>query len=119
MHVARLDLCAKLFALTGWDDTYHRWSKDIYHKDVVIDTLAAGTTTPAYDLGYLLRKLPPQTRITKEFDASEHYPEKTPAFFRALYDTSDDLHFWQGANTPEDAACILALTLLERNLLDV
>lgn len=117
MQTASLDLCKELHGLSGWDDTYHRWSKDIYGHDVVIDILAAGTTVPAYDLGYLLRKLPTRTVIKKEHDASPELPEETPAHFRALYDTVDGQHFWLGADTPEDAACELAIELFKHGVI--
>ena len=117
MNVARKDLCQTLHELSGWDDTDHHWSKDIDGRDTVITTGASGTIIPAYDLGYLLRKLPAGTRISKEHDASPEHPNETPAHYRACYDTSEHLHFWLGASTPEDAACLLAIELLKSGIM--
>jgi hypothetical protein len=118
MNVANRELCAELHMLSGWDykilDVY---TNDGFPGDVAkprrTDSLG-WSEIPAYDLGYLLRKLP---KIVEEngrrfyleifpsprwrFDYISEYKDK----FLALSDYCD---------TPEDAACDLAIKLLER-----
>lgn len=105
MDTTSLELSKALWKLSGWTYLAHQWLSPYDDPH------------PVYDLGYLLRKLPPQTRIKKEFDASPELPEETPAHYRALYDTVDDRHFWLGADTPEDAAAKLAIELFKHGVL--
>ncbi len=105
MDSTSLELSRELYKLSGWEYAANEWLSP--YND----------SHPVYDLGYLLRKLPPQTSIQKEFDASPELPEETPAHYRALYDTGDGRHFWLGADTPEDAAAKLAIELFKHNVL--
>jgi len=60
MYVASLELCKELYELSGWDDIEFQWSSiDGKHWEAAVSVLFAGATEVAYDLGYLLRKLPP------------------------------------------------------------
>jgi hypothetical protein len=123
MVSARLDLCKELCKLSGWKNTFAYWYQNwmLGNKWMVgyQGSPSIEATVPAYDLGYLLTKLPPQTSIKKEHDASPQLPEETPAHYRALYDTTDGRHFWLGADTPEDAACLLAIELFKQGVLKV
>src|SRR5258707_9837884 len=112
MNVTSLELSRELYKLSRWVLTEKHWyqGKPIYNAPY-------GWDCPAYDLGFLLEKLPPQTSIKKEFDASPDLPEETPAHYRALYDTVDDRHFWLGADTPEDAACKLCCELIRQGII--
>ena len=79
MNTASLELCKELFELSGWDGTAYEHEllngkhytrtlpvKEMTHFD-------QNTYIPAYDLGYLLRKLPPsiQRADTPEDAASK------------------------------------------------
>ena len=124
MHVTSLELSKTLYHLSGWKDTEYFYQRNDYADgsagfslvNPVLEAPLAGEAYPAYDLGYLLRRLPTQTRIKREYDASPDKPQETPAHYRALYDTADDQHFWQGANTPEDAAALVAIELLKAEI---
>lgn len=117
IHVACLDLCRELYELSKWENIYHRWSKNIYGKDVVIDTSAAGSTVPAYDLGYLLRKLPQNSWIGYT-DTSGHRGYAL-AYTFAWNEKGDYISKIAEcrADTPEDAACLLAIELFQRGIL--
>src|SRR5579885_3123568 len=84
-------LSKELYELSGWEYVSHEWMSPYDDPH------------PIYDLGYLIRRLPLQTIIKKEHDASPELPEETPAHYRCIYDTADGRHFWLGAATPEDA----------------
>lgn len=69
MYVANLELCKELHELSQWDDTpvmrvvYQEGEEAIVSNDmsVLADVLNGEVPkqlVPAYDLGYLLRKLP-------------------------------------------------------------
>lgn len=122
MSAARLELCQELYKLSKWKDTFSYWYQNwMFNNKWMVGhqgTPSIESTFPAYDLGYLLRKLPPQTRIVKEYEASAELPEETPAHYHALYDTVDERHFWLGADTPEDAACRLAIELLKHGVIE-
>lgn len=61
MNVASLELCRELYELSGWYDTDYiyysnggEYSGAYYHRNMVFQK---PKNMPAYDLGYLLRKL--------------------------------------------------------------
>ncbi len=118
MNTASLELCKELYELSGWTKTHSVW-----HDDTAIDPIACGYEdiehaihfVPAYDLGYLLRKLPPKleghhltlstTRGKNEWGIwYESWALKT-GFNRNYTDT------------PEDAAAKLAIELFKQGVL--
>lgn len=96
MTVASLEFCKELYELSGW--VTDEWRS------------GTGTTTgayPAYNLGYLLRKLPDSSEVFRfDYNAYEatHYPNPGG-------DSS------ARADTPEDAACKLAIELFKQGIL--
>ena len=60
MNVANLDLCKELYELSGWKATekYHYIAGTYTDIDTVAFRGRKYDGVPAYDLGYLLRKLP-------------------------------------------------------------
>jgi hypothetical protein len=66
MNVASLNLCRELWELSGWDKTQNVWAiaTGEENKDVLpwlrigIGSSGAWEELSAYDLGYLLRRLP-------------------------------------------------------------
>lgn len=54
MNVASLELCKELYATSGWDNTYWMYgAKGLKPRTV----LFGSKPTPAYDLGYLRKKI--------------------------------------------------------------
>lgn len=104
-HTVSLELSKKLYRLSRWEYTTHQWLSPVENSH------------PVYDLGYLLRKLPPQVVLKKEYEVSSELPEETPAYYRAMYDTADGQHYWLGAATPEDALAHLAVALFTSGIL--
>lgn len=100
MNVASLSLCKELYELSGWDSLE-------YHPNAV----GTPITCPAYDLGYLLRKLPrgcyiAQTRkgwTASSGNAREIFGKQSPITLNA--------------DTPEDAACKLVIELFKQGIL--
>lgn len=117
MHVASLELCKELYELSGrmWhEEIIYSWHKD--DGDYVIEDFWSGSICPAYDLGYLLRKLPVITELKKWDDE----------YVAQCYWGNHDSHssgipliknFKSKANTPEDAACKLAIELFKQGIL--
>jgi hypothetical protein len=114
-NIAGLGLCMELYKLSGWNDTYFGWTSTNI-QSAWVDTLPEDFTelvypliTPAYDLGYLLRKLPGRVnrypfRLGRAVDKS---------YWAASYDNQHIL----SANTPEDAACKLVIELFKEGIL--
>lgn len=113
MNVASLELCKELYELSGWDDGS---LQDYYH----LDKNGKGTawrkevdrTIPAYPLGFLLRKLPyklPNTHIN-------HWLTISMGAASAVAKYSDSELVKRG-DTPEDAACKLAIELFKQGIL--
>lgn len=111
MNVASLELCKELYELSGWGDCKFifltdtsLWLKDLPHE---VPMLAS-----AYDLGYLLRKLPEQTHLYK------HIEDKIVNAYSAwTLLNSKSVVEPQLADTPENALCQLAIELFKQGIL--
>ena len=113
MQVANLELCKTLWELSGWKvstnpEGWH-WVMDgqRYQRQVA----------PAYDLGYLLRKLPetlkhPATGVDYTIGLSRLIDTK-----KWLADYSRSMLPNANADTPEDATCKLAIELFKQDVL--
>jgi hypothetical protein len=117
MHVASLVLCRRLYELApDWDDTYCSWFID----NVVPDSQLLGqprsepsvgirgsrlssifSEVPAYDVGYLLQKLPDGYGLAKGVGGS----------WIVFNVRTMQPHNGGKADTPEDAAAGLCITL--------
>jgi len=102
---ASLELCRELYELSGWEG-----DKDWRHEP----------KAPAYDCGYLLRKLP--YSVLDEYQ-SKVYGVKLKATasggWVAWYGEigqSTEMYF-NSADTPEDAICSLAISLFRNGVL--
>lgn len=107
MNVASLPLCKELYELSGWDGVTQ------YHS--VAD---APDNIPAYDLGYLLRKLPNSLPF-KFYGGNSTNPytfqlRKNKAYWLACYPSTE---LQEAADTPEDAAAKLAIDLFKQGIL--
>lgn len=106
MDVAKFELCRQLYQLSQWDKTYFVWAVanegnfSPWLRESV-GSSSAYTEYPAYDLGYLLRKLPIGTeiyRLENQYGAARH----------SIKDSR------QLADTPEDAVCRLSIDLIKK-----
>lgn len=123
MHVAGLHLCEELYELSGWDVqapgaawwyTYPDDSAAAYFSERPEHWDEAIKKIPAYDLGYLLRKLPPATIIRRNKKRGKDWSA-------GFYDTGAGYRNTSiaktTADTPEDAACKLAIELFKNGVL--
>lgn len=107
VNTTSLEISKRLYKLSGWDDT----DKFLHLKgngDTMLFTPIAkhlsDCDAPAYDLGYLLRKLP-----AGEYSFIRNYSGNSWILDCVSYQTT--------SNTPEDAAGLLAIKLLEEGVL--
>lgn len=126
--VASLNLCKELYELSGWDDVGYGWFKYGKHlsgdKEVWDIGREAISEFPAYDLGYLLRKIVETSYPGKTIDIRYNHPEQmlatAPREWIGKY-TASFADMRQGdypyADTPEDALCKLALELIKQGIL--
>jgi hypothetical protein len=130
MNTASLELCTELYERSGWryDAGKNGWWYTNSRPDGELDTLALATSVsnsvPAYDLGYLLRKLPP-------YVDSKEYPGKPAYLDMGLRDNGPPWFVWYVAlseidvisdfgvcaETPEDAAAKLCIELFKQGVL--
>jgi hypothetical protein len=134
MNTASRELCQELYELSGWLTDKYYWStgstKDYpvkeYRVDKVLDYKPlwfdnprenTGHVFPAYDLGYLLRKLPKLIALpdngTGGFLFIDIKKYKSGIRWRAGYHDQ----MLVNADTPEDAVCSLAIELFKRGIL--
>ena len=106
MNTASLELCKELFELSGWVGV-EEW----FDHDVVAER------APAYTLDFLLRKLPETTTLRrnkrKAIKTSNWHGEWAVGVFGDKYKGISGTH----GDTPEDAACKLAIELFKLGVL--
>lgn len=115
MNVASLSLCKELYELSAWV-TDKLW---VDHEQLGTEVMGLEVENhlghgiaricPAYDLGYLLRKLPNGVELWKHLD-DEYSMRDNPSRYRGSV-------FRKGYRTPEDAACKLAIELFKQGIL--
>ncbi len=112
MNVASRKLSQELYKLSGWQSQHKttRWEDDGYGEDFV--------EVPAYDLGYLLRKLPKTIERDNYPVVSRYFREGWAACYEASfeYEQTERWHLVE-ASTPEDAACNLVIELFKQGVL--
>lgn len=125
MNVASLELCRELYELSGWEQTRFWYAKDLAPSDPDIFQPADPhrnryADVPAYDLGYLLRKLPLKVKDEYQGDVFGVRLRQTGGTGWIVYygepGKSTEMHF-NSADTPEDAAAKLAIELLKSGVL--
>lgn len=125
-NTASLENCKRLYELSGWDDTrdyYHslishdtkRWS-EYKLQDYKPDNDFGMRVVPAYDAGYLLRKLPTNSAEAENNAQFRMTVEYTPRGWKAFYHFGKPM-MHEYADTPEDALCLLAIKLFEEGIL--
>lgn len=109
MNVASLDLCKELYELSGWKGTHCYWVMDDGTPYLAYGERMNGLSLSAYDLGYLLKKL---HELPFSVALNNQYNGKWNAYYQlgALIEP-------QEADTPEDAACKLAIELFKQGVL--
>ena len=132
MNVCSLELAKELYKLSGWEDTEKSYNIENDVEDTSMAILMHPEHTPAYDLGYLLRKLPPQIRLPykngrlrnrpnflslrpkRHYGSGHVYKPGWEAIY-LKYRTND--YIIAVADTPEDAAAKLAIELFKPGIL--
>jgi hypothetical protein len=131
MNVASLELCETLYELSGWEDTGFEWAnpsarslakkqpnkpylkgRHKYHQ-VSKKVWRPHTICAAYDLGYLLRRLP--TTIGQVTDRLRL--TKGDLGWYAQYDRAVLNNILEDADTPEDAVAKLCIELFKQGVL--
>lgn len=129
-EVASRKLCQELYELSGWIDTekgYVKWASD---SDWKLQELARGKTVskwaPAYDLGYLLIKLPKHLKL-QVFDEDldcrfelvpQGYSSGGATLWCAGYVSAKrDIPMLEAMKEPTNAVCQLAIALFKQGVL--
>lgn len=117
MNVASKELCEKLFKLSRWDNTYFWWNRDeqrVPGKQMVVQSgKIFPSDFPAYDAGYLLRKLPYKVDLRQLRNGwSASFSNNS---YRRFGDERRDAY--GKADIPEDALCELSIQLFEQEIL--
>lgn len=129
MNVASLELCKELHELSGWDDTPivrgDSWNEGlslgfgVWSRDHLMEGIVEGDISPAYDLSYLLMRLPKLiTLYQSEGSWSCHF--QSSKTHQAIVNGSVIVlpYFWMTrGETPEDAACSMAIDLFEHGII--
>lgn len=121
MNVASLELCKELYKLSGWEVHTLKWViKDNGAGDLTMGTIHAShqeytevikyadEVCPAYELGYLLRKLQSHIEALR--------PDTVQDAWVAEYVFENQKPDVRGT-TPEDAVCKLAIELFKQGVL--
>jgi hypothetical protein len=133
MKCASFNLCKELYELTKWSSgDLKGWFGDFHDENNLGYFVSDGNGSssiswicPAYDLGYLLRKLPTfyddgkmvylltiqPNPIGPGWQAHYRFASRTPN------SSNTGSKFRQEAATPEDAACKLAIDLFKKEIL--
>jgi hypothetical protein len=109
MNVASQEPCKELYELSGWKGTHQNYNSEGH----TVEAFTFNNICPAYDLGYLLRKLPNHLsgNLVIEADGTPEdrwcaYYDARPVVLKSYYN-----------DTPEDALANLAITLIKQGLL--
>jgi hypothetical protein len=125
MNVASKELCQELYAASAWYDTDHLWHIPAWKQDEVTHydfnaayvivgdhNIVEKSYFPAYDLGYLLRKVGSGGGVVAD---SETYTARRPAqygVFPVGYKDPLGGRIGWTADTPEDAMCKMIIDLI-------
>jgi len=121
IEVARKELCEELEKLSGWKDTAYTWKclaglHTLKWKEWFLADYNNGVwsgvgekSLPAYDLGYLMRKLPFHCPLERNGIVSHWFIRPNIANPRP----SDYIY----ADTPEDVVALLCIELFKQNVL--
>jgi len=128
MNTTSLEVSKELYEVSEWgrlEPTTQRpsfyYSTDRPYAGAMFGTQGYVHVVPAYDLGYLLRKLPKQSKFKDDFVTVIHKDvpsdSRKKSMWTAGYYTGDGWRYFQTASTPEDAAAMLAIELFKQSIL--
>lgn len=128
--VADLDLCKELYRLSLWSKNQFRYDNFVDNEWHLCETIAhwpvAGhefdNIIPAYDTGYLLRKLPPviqdpYDKIFKYFQMWINGNSEVNCGYVEPYAHDDKVSYYQQAYKVENALCKLSIELFKSEVL--
>lgn len=122
MNTASLELCKELYELSGWEDTTHRYTDSLNVTRVVEykGKKSKHHLAPAYDLGYLLRKfqdddLTLTMRWNRDMGGRAAMKSWDNKWCIGTFDMPQGRY--PVADTPEDAAAMLAIELFKQGVL--
>jgi len=116
MNVANLELCKELYDLTGWESD-HTWAANGSGLKFIVRSNDGELghdiyrLTYAYDLGYLMRNLPTSSIIKKHNRTG--FSKATGDYGAYIWKYKQE-KFRVDGDTPEDAACRLAIQLAQK-----
>lgn len=127
MSTASLKLCKILEKLSAWYGTDYFWEKKTGRLTQDIMTLRASGLpevgyVPAYDLGYLLRKLPQSIYNNDYFlQFEQDFDDNWSVHYMYIFNPRENsrvvVKHRMTADTPEDAACKLLIELIKQKVL--
>lgn len=106
MNVASLELSQQLYELSGWRNTTNTFGSSRERLDWIQTDNGKGWYLPAYDLGYLLRRIPGYCHL-------EHSAETGKMLWMAYHSEQNT----QYAETPEDAVAKMCIELFKQGIL--
>jgi len=126
INVASLENCKKLYELSGWHDTFNFWEQTdeiplgkpylvqpkLMERYGLWGTQEVKISTPAYEAGYLLRKV--RKGSVSVISLKDTYSAKQ---IWGATSVVAEAWFYATADTPEDALCLLAIKLFEEGTL--
>lgn len=122
MKVCSLELAKELFELSGWKGVNAFYASDSwigfvrqegYNPQVgMIETVTPDNCIPAYDLGYLLRKLPHGSYVAIRKDGAT-------ASTGNYNSGQNPFPYTVQSDTLEDAVCSLAILLIKEGVVNV
>lgn len=116
MNTASLELCKELYELSGWECDGFYYSRGQLVFDYKEFMLQAASSFPAYDSGFMLRKLPPCLPENDDWRLSLEPNFKGSQWFCGYTGRGSFVHVGQ-ADTPEDCLVKLAIELFKQNIL--
>lgn len=121
MQVASLELCRELYELSGWNThVYHLKNRSVGSTSASpFDHPRGNAICPAYNLGFLVRKLPPLIGRAR-FPCISYPINMWVAGYTSDIDNWHHLKqfdYLETADTPEDAACKLSIELFKQGIL--
>src|SRR4051812_5644897 len=105
MNVANLELCKTLHELSGWEQSDFFYTTDRPFAEAMHGRQGYFNTIPAYELGYLLRKLPNGATVMWN-------NERSAATLQVVVG-----ELLQYGKTPEDAIAKLCCELFRQGIL--
>jgi len=120
MNVADIKLCKELYGLSGWSDTEKIWCHYIGNGNTSTDTapyvrlvapIARDDDCPAYELGYLLRRLPKNRIKLRNNNQTGWGCQYNPG-------RQHGPEYNQYGATPENATCRLAIELIREGIIE-